>query len=423
MRRSLASPVLVAALLLLAAMPSSAGAASPVTIGNGSKPGVAVDAAGTAYIAWYGPESNISTLRFCRLPRGASACDAAFNIDAPATSLSRPFVTVSGSTVRIVHYRYGLSGSPFSQVYEFVSTDRGQSFGAGSPVGYPPFDEGVQGPGDTVSVATNAFSEGLVFQNMPLGGGSAGDQRAVLSSDHPYNGTVGLVDAGTPLVAFSNGASFTQFRRYTGSGSVNDAASWTPATDIGYADYPRLAGGPSGLFMIAGTEAGAIVARKYDGTTFTPGRTIVATGGNDAQQHITQDAAGRLHAVFPRGDAEGLHVGYATSDNGTVWQRSDLLLQKDGGIDELRAAVAPDHIGVVAWSTRINTGAAAGTIAVRVAGIGPSAAKPNGRLPKAGKPPATAKRLRTARCASPSPGSSAGRRAWRRPPPAAARSP
>ena len=55
MMRPVRSPALaiacVVAGLLLAA---PAGAATPVTIGTGHKPGVAVDAAGTAYIAWYG---------------------------------------------------------------------------------------------------------------------------------------------------------------------------------------------------------------------------------------------------------------------------------------------------------------------------------------------------------------------------------
>jgi hypothetical protein len=385
--------VVLAALLVAAIAPSSAQAARSITIGNGSKPGVAVDGAGTAYIAWYGPESNISTLRFCRLPRGAGACDIAHNITTPGTSLSRPFVTVSGSTVRVASYRYGFPGTPFAQVYEFTSTDGGANFDSGHPIGSEAFDEGVQGPGDTLSVATNASSEGLVFQNMPLGGGSTGEARAVLSSDHPYNGSVGLVDAGTPLVVFANGASFAQFRRYDRSGSINDAANWTPAADIGYADYARLAGGPSGLFMIAGTETNAIVARKYDGNTFTPGVTIAPSGGDDAQQHLTQDAAGRLHAVFPRGDADGLHVAYATSDNGTDWDSADLLTVRDGGIAELRVAVAPDHLGVAAWSTRVNSGPNAGAIDVRIVQVGPTAKKPAGRLPS--KPPATARRLKS----------------------------
>ena len=294
------------------------------------------------------------------------------------------------------------------------------------PVGYPPFDEGVQGPGDTLSVATNAFSEGLVFQNMPLGGGSAGDQRAVLSSDHPYNGTVGLVDAGTPLVAFSNGASFTQFRRYDRVGQRQRRGQLDPGGRHRLRRLPAPGRRPDRPVHDRRHRAGALVARKYDGTTFTPGVTIVATGGNDAQQHITQDAAGRLHAVFPRGDAEGLHLGYATSDNGTVWRSGTVLIQPARPWHRrLRAAVAPDHIGVAAWET----GSSGTTAEVRVAGIGPDAPvdprpptapgplpvvnppstqppKPRGRLPRR---IASAKRISAAACASRSRASSACR--------------
>ena len=83
---ALAIACIVAGLLLAA----PAGAATSLTIGTGHKPGVAVDPAGTAYIVWYGPESNTTSLNFCRLPRGAGACDVRTTIAAPGTTLSGP---------------------------------------------------------------------------------------------------------------------------------------------------------------------------------------------------------------------------------------------------------------------------------------------------------------------------------------------
>ena len=175
---ALAIVCVVAGLLLL--VPAGAGAATPLTIGTGHKPGVAVDAAGTAYIAWFGPESNTTSLNFCRLPRGAGACDVRTTIAAPGTTLSRPFVTVDGATVRVVSYRYGLTGARFDEIWEFTSADGGATFDAGHPVGIAPFDEAVRGPGDTLTVTTNAESTGLAVQNVPLDGTTAGD-----SSGHP----------------------------------------------------------------------------------------------------------------------------------------------------------------------------------------------------------------------------------------------
>ncbi|MEO8686771.1 MAG: hypothetical protein ABI611_00965 [Solirubrobacteraceae bacterium] len=390
------------ALLAALALPAAARAAASITIGHGFKPGVAVDAAGTAYVAWYEDDGGATTLRFCRLPRGAVACEAAHAITAPNSSLSRPFVTVSGSTVRIAQYRYPIAGPIEAGVWEFTSTDRGAGFDSGHRIGSIPFNEAVQGPGDTISAATNAQAGGLAFQNMPLGGASAGTDTAVLSLDHPYNGSVGLVDAGTPLTVFSAGDSQSQFRRYNGSDSVNDDTNWTPATSIGYADYPRLAGGPTGLFLLAGTPSGGLEVRRYDGATFAPAVALTSVG-DASEDHITQDAAGRLHAVFPQGQADGLHLVHAVSDDGASWRSGTVEVRARGGIGNLRAAVAPDHVGVAAFES------GEGTSEIHVVAIGPDApvdpappavvpitttpppvmtpaAKPKGRLPrKAGK--------------------------------------
>ena len=141
-------------------------------------------------------------LHFCRLPRGAPACDVSSTIPAPGSSLSRPFVASykpqnEAGHVAVISSHYGLAAPDPNQVWEFVSAT-GQDFDAGHAVGYPPFDEAVQGPALSTStewlfVSTNAFGvEGMVFQAMPLEGGSAGAAHAVLSSDHPYHGSVDL---------------------------------------------------------------------------------------------------------------------------------------------------------------------------------------------------------------------------------------
>jgi hypothetical protein len=363
MMRPVRSPALAIACLVAGLVLAAPAGAAPLTIGTGHKPGVAVDAAGTAYVAWYGPESDTTSLNFCRLPRGAGACDVRTTIAAPGTTLSRPFVTVDGATVRVVSYRYGLTGARFDEIWQFTSADGGATFDAGHPVGIAPFDEAVRGPGDTLSVATNAESTGLAVQNVPLDGSTAGASEAILSADHPYNGTVGLAAPGTLVAVFADGSGNAQVR--TSAGAFNDAASWTPPVDIGYADYPRLAGGPSGLFLLSGTQDNALVVRKWNGTTFGAGVKI-ADVADDAQAHLTQDPAGRLHAVYSRGTAAGVELDYATSDDGTRWQSGAIVAGANQGIGSLRAAVAPDHLGVAAWETPTGTSSE-----VRVVGVGP----------------------------------------------------
>ena len=373
----LAATPLIATLLVASgtaaepAPPAHSEAPAAAAIGNvgpGSQPGVAVDAAGTAYIAWNGPEQP-STLRFCKYPRGGSACTLTTTIATLGNSLTRPFVTVNGSTVRIVSYRYPLGSEVVAGSYLYTSTDGGSTFGPGLRVGSVPFFEAVPGPGDTMSGVTDAISTGMVFQNVPLGGGSAGDTAALLSlpDDSPYRGGVGMVDAATPLAVFTNGFDAAKFRRYTGSGSINDAANWTPAAPTGTAAYPKLAGGPTGLFMMAGNGLGKLFVRKYNGTAFSA---PVSMGpGSAPNHHIFQDAAGRLHAVWELSDASGLHLIHAASDDGVSWRAGAAAFQNPGvagAFNSLRVAVAPDHVGVAVWQA-----STAGII--RIVAVGPDA--------------------------------------------------
>ena len=361
---------LAAVLIAASAVPAVSQAAPVVNLGDGSKPGVAMDRAGTAFIAWNGPEFK-SSLQFCAQPRGATDCKVRTALPVTGNSLTRPYVVISGSRISVVQYRYQQQAGDMQGVYAWTSSDGGASFGAGSQIGHTPFDEAVVGPNDTLSVVTDAFNEGEVFQNMPLGGGTA-QSKAVLSSDHVYRGTVGLVDANTPLVISTTGSDEAQFRRYAGSGDVNDAASWTPPVEIGSLAYPKLAGGPAGLFVVAGVADRSLIARKWNGTTFAPAKRV-APNADSPNAHLTQDAGGRLHTVFNRYDADGLHLDYGVSDNGSNWRVGTVLIQQvgtDGAIANPRVAAAPDHRGVVVWE------AGASKKEIRVTRIGPDAPKP-----------------------------------------------
>jgi hypothetical protein len=338
-----------------------------VLLGAGARPGLAVDAAGTAYVAWNGPEYPTS-LQFCRLPRGAASCGSRHTIAVPeaTTSVSRPFVTVSGARVVVVQYRYPTSGPSVRGVYRFTSSDAGVTFGAGELVGSVPFEEGTFGPGDTFSgVPVNGE---MSFQNVVLTGAPASiTERALLSATHQNLATVGLIDAGRPLAVFTSDVN-AQERHYLGSGSINDAANWTPAVDIGVASYPRLAGGPSGLFLLAGNGGTGLSVRKWNGTAF--GAPVGIGPGVTPSKHLVQDAAGRLHAVYQRDNANPLQIIHATSDDGVSWRSGTVVIQNiatDGGIEDLRVAIAPDHIGVVVWHAGLGVGD------VRIAAVGPDA--------------------------------------------------
>jgi len=361
---------LAAALVAVFAAPS---AASTVSLGSGSQPGVAVDSAGTAYIAWNGP-ANTNSLEFCRLPRGAAGCDSRHAIEAPGATIRPPFVVVSQSRVVVVQFRYGSGVTGSARIIAFTSNDRGDHFGAGREIGTVDFAHAVAGPSDTISGITDAASAsmGMAFQNVPLdGSGPTVTGYPVMSPDHPYSGNVGFVDATTPLVIFADGSGAAQFRRYTGSGSLNVASNWTPAVDIGTVRYPRLASGPAGLSLLTTTDTNALVARRFNGTNFGIPVTV-SEGANAPTMDAFQDAGGRLHVVFQRGGPLGLHLIHAVSDDGATW-RSGTVAATSVAVDnfgDTRVATAADHIGVAVWKGMTAIGAGPD---IRVAAVGPDA--------------------------------------------------
>src|SRR3954452_3563523 len=142
---------------LFATSDALAAVGEPIVIGaNGDSANVSVDAAGTAYITFNAksPTGEHSTLMFCRLPRGAVACAPLTAVPTPgiSESLTPSLAFASGTTIRILNYRYGNPSGPFAQLLLFTSADGGATWDAGVQVGtVAPWDFAF-GPGNTVSV-------------------------------------------------------------------------------------------------------------------------------------------------------------------------------------------------------------------------------------------------------------------------------
>jgi hypothetical protein len=361
MRRSLWSAALIVAVATVALTPSIAGA-DAIVIGQGRLPALAVDASGTAYVSWWEAEVD-STLLFCRFPRAATACDpgAASSVPVHGDGLTPAPLVVSGSRVVAVAARYvnEASGTGPYGLFAYTSTNGGVSFDAGHVVGSVPIFDSVPGPSDTLS-GVEENGNPLRFQNVPLDGSSPANPdgtstvpyAALTTDEFGYNASVGLLDANTPLVVYQHGAGANDaaFRRYDGSGSVNDAINWTPPVSIGPLYGPKLAGGPAGLFLLGRDSqifsSGNVVVRKFNGVTFGPPVTI-GPGGGIRSQDLFQDAAGRLHAVYERADGSAIAVVHAVSDDGNVWRKGDLVSYPPtiGALVNESAGAAPDHIG------------------------------------------------------------------------------
>lgn len=319
-------------------------AAAPFVIGPGDQPAVAVDAAGTAYIAWNGPDAQ-DTPQYCRLPRGATQCDVRLTLPivSPSISTTRPYVSLLGGRVSILVHRSGeLTG-----ITQHASTDGGATFTSRVAGGNVPIYEVADGPGDSVSIVTHADNRGGLFANVPLAAGPPAGS-GVLDAARLYYGSVGM-DGAVPVVTFSTAGEVAAFTRYSGSGDMTNPANWSAPADLGFMQYPRMASGAPGLFLLAGDAAGTMFVRRWTGGGF--GGPVAVGPGDSSESHLSVDAGGRLHAVFPRLDAAGYHAEHAVSDDGVTWSRTTLasapFVQQAG----MRVAAAADHVGVAVWTS------------------------------------------------------------------------
>jgi hypothetical protein len=332
----------IAATLIMAASAAPA-AADPVVLGPGVQPAVTVDRDGTAYVAWRGPEGNFSSLQFCRLPRGAAACDVRRAIPVPGgESVARPFVHVDGANVHVVQHRYGIEGARFDELLLFTSLDGGATFAYGRSIGGRGFSDAAIGPGDALSiVGEHGF---LAYQRQPLDGAPQATTRAALSPSHVYHGAIANFEQ-RPVIVAADLGSRGRVWRWTGQGDPHLAGNWS-AQDIGHLEYPRLAAGPLGLFMLAEGEADALEIRRFDGTTFAAGLRLATHAG---WTDLAQDAGGRLHAFWYIASSDDLRIRYAISDDGVTWESGEQRIDTEPFGNQPDAAIAPDHMGVIAW--------------------------------------------------------------------------
>lgn len=337
--------------------PALARPAAPLVLGDGHTPGITVTGSGYAWISWLGNESLNNSLHFCQLRPPGTACAASTTIPTPADSASttRPFSVLFGADVWVFQTRYGGDVPGFNAVYRFHSADLGANFDGGTQVGTIPFNDAVVGPGEGVSLITDAYQSGAVYQWVPLRDNTKTLTENVLSTDHPYDGSV-VRDGSAALAVFANGQGAAQFRRFTGMGDVNDVANWTAPQDYATDQrYMRLANGVTGVF-VASLSGGGLQVRKFNGTTFgsavkIPGDTRPVAG--NAWDFAEGFLGGRLHIAWSRfGNSAGTNnIGYAASRDGVHWG----LMYLAGGTDppfNLRMGLAPDnHTGVVVGDT------------------------------------------------------------------------
>src|SRR6201999_2037413 len=173
------------------------------TDAHDSDPAVAVDTNGTAYVVWM--RSSDNSVRYCRLPRGATACDVSKFFTGPSASdaLGAARVVLEGPGKPDVVYNRISDSALFIR----RSTDGGANFTARTAFGTGVPESVVAGPGSSLSISRGAGYYGMEYGDYPLGG-SGGfvylDGSQVGEPSPLFDGGVGLVDSTTPLVAYTD---------------------------------------------------------------------------------------------------------------------------------------------------------------------------------------------------------------------------
>jgi hypothetical protein len=342
--------------LLAAALlaPAAADAVVPLTLSaGGAQPGVAVDAAGAANVAWVDAVAvgDSQPLHFCKVQRTGMGCEGGTpkTLQVPGVAAGPTWVSVSGSRVLIVLPRSGGSVPNFDGVYSVVSPDGGATFGIPHYVGRSAAKSVVFGPGDTFSsIGEKSLQD--PFENIASTAESDEAGFADLATPEYNDGVIGL-DNGQPFAIVSLSATNYAWRRYDGSGSVNDVANWTAPVAMPAMGYAKVAGGPLGTFAGGNDTTGTIV-RKFDGGGFGP---AVVIGPASTVSWFAQDAGSRLQAMFVQSVDGKEQLVHAVSDNGRVWRTgvlTEATTPDDTAFNGLNFAVAADHTGAAVWAAR-----------------------------------------------------------------------
>jgi hypothetical protein len=412
LRRLILAGFSAAAAALIGASGAAALSGKPVKAGeplSSAPPAVAVDSAGTAYIAWantkdVGGETN--KVEYCVLPRGASACGSSgsFKPADGAEYIDRVQVLVDGSTVVLLLDTYGAHGekaAEYEPEQEWQSTDGGKVFGqvaggfsvadgvlnadtaplnavivpgtnvlgygwntaGGSPPTFDAFPLESPPQCSAESCPAGKYAE-LEPSSNPDQIGNAGGEFAAQQGSKPgvmgvfntdfSNGPLGCSGSGTAnfgaAFAYGSGAQAATNNYNLSPGSPGSA--WkVPVTQADCdVEYPAVAGGPSGFGVLEddlGTSQ--TVYHRFDEATdkFDTSKATVATE-SELDPALSQDKLGDVYATFLGGGAGGpVSLAYS-SDGGTEWA-GPATLDATSEASELTSSVDANGQGWAAW--------------------------------------------------------------------------
>jgi hypothetical protein len=358
-----------------------------IKVGGGADPRVLVDAAGTGQIAYTtanfpGP----SLLQDCVLLRGQTGCssnagilpaeagDPSYNLDDAG-----PTPLAIGNQLLMIDHRYpnpetlpdGSSGYP---TFLWTSEDGGKTFtGPGEIGNLEASGNAIVFGGDQpqIGIITDTMTGGTFFQTTPPGAYTSvrlnlGDQ----GPDEAYDGRLAL-DGNNPVAEFQDLSDHIFIREYTGSGDIDNTASWSVAKIDGQG-YSRLVSGPSGVWLL--------YQKTYSGPLFVlrivhgqpSGNAVQVTPNSDfwhANYAINEDSSGALTVGWFNASSHSELYVRTSSPNGNSWSPPQLIAKNLGGTpSNLSLGAAGDGGGFAAFQVPESGGASPSQIEVAAFG-------------------------------------------------------
>jgi hypothetical protein len=323
--------------------------ASAARIGLGQSPGVAIDAAGTAHIAYNAAYADGvgQPLMYCAWPRGAKGCTPRPIVSDGQSPRAQPALVNAGPApgeVSIVSVRAGIQA--------VRSLDGGATFAAPAVIGGGKYFDGAFGPDGRMTL-TFAGVGHVEFHERWLAGPPGNMAESQISHGDSTEAVAGY-DGVRPVVVAGGAYPGFAVSSWNGTGDVYDSAQWSGPFQVGQANDFALASGPRGLWLAyadhRGGGANRIVARKFSGSRF--GRAHRVPAGrlglpNVINMGFAQDPTGRMVAVWFNSTQQRLE--YAASRTGRRWTAPRVLIR---GVDlpsDLRVALGPDGRGFAVW--------------------------------------------------------------------------
>jgi len=351
------------------APPAGANTVHDIAPNADSEGPVVVDSAGNGYVAWLnvGTSGNDDSVAYCKIPRGGT-CTSPMTLPLPhgaswndyAVGTPYPVVGKASGVISVVAPSYDKGN-----VVIWTSSNGGVSFPNPTVTsGYADntsADDVLATPDndnvslDYFSIASHNPGLGYTFttsepgMDPPVGFtyGLDGVPGGVTDSTVGYGATInpGPSQETQTVEAFSTNANPNYLGYYWAPfpGSSGSDATENGPIKVTNGSFPRLAGGPDGLFLLSlddgptGSNNLLVDVRKWNGTTERFGApTLVATVpadlGLEDSGSIGEDATtGALTVAWPAYDASGTRViEVAASSNGTQFSAPIAVAVDDG---------------------------------------------------------------------------------------------